>query len=625
MVLGINLSSYFLAPTWLYALASLIPLILLYLIRPKPKQQEIPSLMFFLKNQGADRQKNFLKYFSKDWLFWIQLLVLILLSLAAAKPYVNVPEESLAQHSIIVLDASASMQTAADGKTRFDQAIDRALDELSSVNTIILAKNNPLIVKQEVDRGEARDFLQDLEPSATSTAIYDAARAALEYAGDDTHVVVLSDFIETEVDNDINTAKRALEAKGAIVDLVPYTGSAQNVGITDVVVNDQSTSIQVRNYFKTPQDVTVTIGQTSETLNLDPGSADVVTFSTPRGITTAELDTDDALSVDNTAFISTPETTTLDILFITNDEQIEQSNLWVAMQAISDRSAYTLNIEKAVPPRSININHDIVILKDFDQQKILPGVFRDLEEAVRQGTSLIITPQRGMFNFNPLQSLLPVQYVAEKTTTADITAATQGSLTRDVQFGTVEYYFQTTANDGVQSIAKTKNDNGTIIGYEPLGAGSIIYYGIFDQNLQVDGETRQSTFKNNLYYPIFWKRSLDLLTNTPSVKTLNRRTGTVYNLPQGQEAETPEGDTVTGSFLLDRQGIYSFQTQDIAANLLNAEESDVSGEFSDATTSNVEEETVTTEEPKPLTSYAIILGIIALFGELFYTKLRGDM
>ncbi|MFB6198625.1 MAG: BatA domain-containing protein, partial [Halobacteriaceae archaeon] len=89
MVLGVNLGSMFLQPYGLYGLLSAIPLILLYLIRPKPKEQEIPSLMFFLKEQGVEREKNFFKRFSKDLLFWLQLLILITLSIAAAKPYIE--------------------------------------------------------------------------------------------------------------------------------------------------------------------------------------------------------------------------------------------------------------------------------------------------------------------------------------------------------------------------------------------------------------------------------------------------------------------------------------------------------------------------------------------------------
>ncbi len=628
MVLGVNLSNYFLDVSGLYALLALLPLIILYLIRPKPQEKTIPSLMFFLKDMGASDRKSFFKRFTQDWLFWLQLLTILLLALANAKPFVEVPESSLAQHTVTVLDVSASMQTKTDEGTRFSEAKEKALDNLGGENTIILAKNRPIVAKEKVDKEEARQFIQGLEPSDTSTAIYDAVRSALDYAKEETRIVVLSDFLETEVDNDVNSVKSALKAKGAIVEFIPVSNEVSNIGIVDVVVKDRKTSVQVRNYFPENKTVTLRVGDIEETLTIGSGSAEVFTFSTPTGVNTVELDVDDALELDNSAYISTPKTTQLDVLVITNQENVEQSNLWVALKAINSKTNYQLSIEKAIPPKSVQVNHDVVILKQFDQDKILPGVFNSIQEEVEEeGGNLIITPQRGMFNFQPLDSLLPVSFEEEVTEGSDIRVAKPelNRLTQDVSFGHVDYYFKTSPNQGVRPIAKTARDNGTLIAYEQRGSGNIFYYGIFDEDIQVNGNTMRSTFKNDLYYPIFWKRVLDILSGTPSVGTLNRRTGQVIQLPEGQQVQTPQGNEVQGAFLMDEQGIYNFQKRDIAANLINSKESDISGEFSETLTPDIQTEEVETEKPKPLTNYFIIAGLIALILELLYTKFRGDM
>src|SRR5574341_919749 len=112
----------------LYALLSIIPLIIIYLLRPRPLKIKIPSLMFLM-----------------DPLFLIQLLVLTLVSLAVAAPFIMADEEAGGGHTVIILDASASMQ--ADG--RFEKAVAEAGKFLSSKNTIILAESVPVAVMKE--------------------------------------------------------------------------------------------------------------------------------------------------------------------------------------------------------------------------------------------------------------------------------------------------------------------------------------------------------------------------------------------------------------------------------------------------------------------------------------------
>src|SRR3989337_3817043 len=102
----------------LYALLSIIPLIIIYLLRPRPLKIKIPSLMFLLDIEKKKRLNVFRK-FLKDPLFLIQLFVLTLVALAIAAPFIMANEQAGGGSTVIVLDASASMQ--ADG--RFDKAV----------------------------------------------------------------------------------------------------------------------------------------------------------------------------------------------------------------------------------------------------------------------------------------------------------------------------------------------------------------------------------------------------------------------------------------------------------------------------------------------------------------------
>ena len=64
----------------LLALLILVPLIIIYLRKPKALAKPIPSLMFFSEHKGSVRVSSFLRKFIRNILFLIQLLVLALLA-----------------------------------------------------------------------------------------------------------------------------------------------------------------------------------------------------------------------------------------------------------------------------------------------------------------------------------------------------------------------------------------------------------------------------------------------------------------------------------------------------------------------------------------------------------------
>ena len=57
----------------LYALAALVPLIIIYLIKPKPKKREIPALMFLLKERTKSTFRSFFRNIMRDWLLLLQI------------------------------------------------------------------------------------------------------------------------------------------------------------------------------------------------------------------------------------------------------------------------------------------------------------------------------------------------------------------------------------------------------------------------------------------------------------------------------------------------------------------------------------------------------------------------
>ncbi len=203
-------------PSGLWALLGLVPLIILYLIRPRPKQVQIPSLMFFLKSTGTRKLSSFLRHFTKDWLFLIQLFALLALSLTFSEPVTKYQHDITASNTVIVLDASASSQTQEGIRTRFALEVAEAKKVLGQKNTVILAKDAPFLALKDATPEETTRFLNALSPKSTVSRIGEAVILAGETIPEG-RVVVISDFINT-AGQDPEIAKKVLESKGLVVD-----------------------------------------------------------------------------------------------------------------------------------------------------------------------------------------------------------------------------------------------------------------------------------------------------------------------------------------------------------------------------------------------------------------------
>jgi hypothetical protein len=271
-------SNYFLEPIWLYALFLLILFILIYLIRPKPKQKIIPTLMFLFKDLGQDKKMNFFRKLIRDLLFLFQFFILLFLLVSAAKPYVNVTKESLFKNTVLVLDVSASMNSDYKSHTRFDEAVDLARKNLGIVNTVILAKKTPEVVLVEESSGAVRDYLNKLSPTDTPTNLYESISTAGGYAKSDSRVVVISDFIDTETDTGLDTAKKTLEAQGIKVDFIRVFEPVDNVGIIDLMIDNEKTSAVIKNYNQQPVEAKLKINSLEETLSIPANSQELFTF-----------------------------------------------------------------------------------------------------------------------------------------------------------------------------------------------------------------------------------------------------------------------------------------------------------------------------------------------------------
>lgn len=599
----------------LYALLALIPFIILYLRRPQPLERVIPSLMFLMKEEKSTRQYSFLRKLLQNLLFILQLAALTGLGFAIAIPYINLPSSIIAEKTIVVIDGSASMQTKDGLTTRFDNAIEKAKNELSGKNGIILAENNPLIILEEGRKDEAISVLSKLKPKATTTNLGDAlllARSLLKGKG---KIVVVSDFIPTE-GPDITTIKRTLVTGGNEVKFIDVGNKAKNIGIINLEIDKSETKIFIKNFNENKENIGVKLKKDTQILDgkaieILPNSVESLVFTTPTGLSKIELDADDDLGVDNAVYISAPDKMKTDVLLITNYKQ----NNYVKSALEASKN---VNLEIREPPatNAEAISHSIVVLNKITKDKLLPHEFDYLAGYVKRGGNLIITAQDDLGSIDT-SDLLPIE-LNEKGEKADVCVDVFMQFTKMFEKNgcfTNSKYFK----------AKGKNSSVTIAsaGEYPIfslmnyGDGKVFYYGIFDDT---------SDFKTSINYPLFWNSLLEFLTQTEDIRDYNYKTGGIIAIEE-QKVKVPSGSFLTASkLLLDDAGVYELENKKIAVNLIDEKESDIAtDEYKSIAEGETESEMIKEKTRMDLEIPLLVLVFLILCFEIIYIKVRGDL
>ncbi len=605
----------------LYALLALVPFILIYLIRPKSFERVIPSLMFIMQEKNKFRKASFLQKLLRNLLFLMQLLIVLFLAISVAAPFLEIPHTVMVRNNILVLDVSASMGTKDGISTRLAKGIGKAKDSLGMRNTIILAENTPVIILEDATSGETLGLLDKLTPKATSTNLGDAILLASDLLGNKKGVVtVVSDFIATE-GSDLIMAKRSLASKGNTVNFIDVNNEAENIAITDLIVDKKETTVEIKNYKDEDISVQVNLMKgnskiSEKTIKLLANSKEKIIFDTLEGISKITLNVNDDLSIDNTAYISSPGKKETRVLLITNNPK--ENKIKAALNALG------VELEIREPPtvNAYNVDHDIVIISDITKELFVPTDFVDLKKYAEKGGILIINAQEDLKEIDTLD-LLPVIIESIEDTPTSICVDIIGVIfpkdpfADDPCFISANKYLKGNAQNGTVTLASAQMDNSPIIVTSKRGLGDIVYYGIID---------KYSGFYSDSFYPIFWNNLINYLMKTEDIREYNFKGGRLLVINE-QEVQTPSARVTTNKLLLDEAGIYEFDNKKVAVNLANEDESNINRE-------NVELkenlEKFSTEKVKDVDEFELelpllIIALVILFIEFIYIKRRGDL
>ena len=571
----------FIYPLALLGLLSVIPLIILYMLLPKPFRVDIPSVMFLLKiEESREKIYSSITKIVKDPLFFAQLLVLILLAVAAAGPFITSYDTYSDEHTVIIIDASGSMQT----NGRFDQAKSDAPKYLSRVNTVILAGSVPIIVAENVSASEATSIIRSLTPKSTTADIGSSVAAAANIlSAKGGSVYVFSDF--TSWDGLGPLEAKTLLGNGLNIQYIAYgTPTGNNLAIVGGYLEKSGGGYNyryiIRNYDSSPKTVSVAVTTTLSNGSKNNYSPTTITVpannvgsyvfqNVPRGTTEIRLNANDSLAGDNVAYVSIPEANSANALYI-HDTGSKDLPSQIALSLIPELS---LNVVENVPP-SISADYSFVVV-NMGKRALGTEEVNSLNAYASRGGNIVfvageyLTGQNQTLN---LSKMLPVRTTDMVTSPIGTqvhvvgTDIVDGMNMEDVFMRT---YLLAEPRDTQSSYPALARDGSPVIAYGSFGSGTVFYIGFNDHA----GDDAWNNFAGFLEFPIFWIRLTNYFAGIGDISEYNVKAGSMIVLPGEMEIITPEGRVKTNRVVFDIAGIYTIGEKKIAVNMYNDKES----------------------------------------------------
>jgi len=331
----------FLAPA-AFAFAATIPVVIVfYLLKRKRVVKLVSSTLLWQKFLAETQASAPFQRLRHNWLLILQLLMLALVIFALARPYFAGQSKS-SRLRVIILDASASMQSTDEKPSRFEKARDEALQWVSGLRDadqmVVLQAAANTEVKQSAtsDKTALRRALQNCAATDSPTRLVEAFKLA-----------------ETLV-KDRSDAEIHLFSDGALPNLGEFENknlplvyhrvgqSSENVGIVslDVRANPENLAqraifVNVGNFSTNARRTDIELlfdNQLLETrpLELPPTNSQPLVFIAPQttnGVFTVRLAAPDDLAADNQASIVSLMPQPMKVLLVSRTNQILEKAL----------------------------------------------------------------------------------------------------------------------------------------------------------------------------------------------------------------------------------------------------------------------------------------------------------
>lgn len=528
MVLGIPytgqieqfLVQYFSDLTGFYGLLALVPLVIFYLTRPKPKEMTMPSMMFFKKNKKTGKIQQAIRYLHSNLIMILHILFIILLASALAKPFL--PTGNTSDHVVSIIDVSASMEDDMGEAKEFLKS------RLGEENTIIRVGDDLKVPMEKASASQTRSYLDSVEAEDTETDIATALETASNYQGD---IHVASDLDQTVSDKNVIDTLNSLQNQRRKVSVMDARDD-NRWGIVDLSIGQENATAEVKNFMDQEENIDVNTAEYAETVTVGSGEVASVTFPVEPGKNTFELKSDPVTS-DNKAHISIPEDENFQVAFISDSSNFHFEK---AVELID----FT-DIQRYDPPIQEQIEADIYVVGKVNE--LLSTTMNEIKEkAKKEGDSLVVFRQPGIIErFEDL----PVKEKSEEFNGSIEITEPQRIWVNNVK---------------MPKIKKTQGEalatENAVVKSE-YGSGNAVVYSLAD-----------TEFKYDFLYPVFWKHLFQDLTDRPTVQELNLETGERIE----GTVTTPDGEKEE-NLRTKYSGFYESMERTYGVNLLSEDES----------------------------------------------------
>ncbi len=296
----------FLAPLGFMGLLAIPVLLVLHMLRARRREVVVSSTLLWQRAQEELHARRPLKRLEQNLLLLLQILMIVALSFALARPVV--PGGSGGGNPIaLVLDTSASMQATDTPPTRFEVSRREALDFLrklqpgQEVMVLISAPAPRVVTGFTTDHSRVRKAIQSLEPSDSQGDLPGAVTLARAHLKRGLRIVLFTDGSEpypAGPDVEVRQVGRSGENAGIIAIEGGSDPATQNLVL-----------VRVRNFSPRARHLPIVLygdGRpvARETVDLAAGEERSLVFQIPPGARElhALLEGRDDLPVDNEAF-----------------------------------------------------------------------------------------------------------------------------------------------------------------------------------------------------------------------------------------------------------------------------------------------------------------------------------
>jgi Ca-activated chloride channel family protein len=396
----------FLLPLGLLFGLFLPAVIILYLLKLKRIDIPIASTLLWRKSLEDLKANTPFQKLKKNLLMYLQLAIIALLTLAAARPVLRLGGLE-GQSFIVLIDNSASMSATDVSPSRLEQAKRTAIDLVNDMSVgdrmmvVSYSSNANVLTPFETNKGSLRSTIRSIEPTDSRTDIRDALRIAASSAELSAlpELIILSDGC-FDIPDDFSS-------EGMTVRYVPLGESSENVGIIDLVVKKDYTLDQnyevlvgIQNCGLEEKEIyvelwgeghvhsvdelpsaTTTVQDESEShdekkrdlmdarkITLGGGVSETILFENPGTFPEkieVILDSDDILKSDNNAWAIIPQEKHVDVLLVTNKNYYLER----VLNLDSRVRLYTVSPTEYVGPDE----SEIVVFDSFAPENLVSG------------------------------------------------------------------------------------------------------------------------------------------------------------------------------------------------------------------------------------------------------------